>query len=357
MKRTLSILFSIFLISLHLYAQEEGEQETMPEAGEELPPEEEIVIDTGYGDDVSPFRRFIGKFTFGGSVGYGKTYYNHKTPPFSVGYSPDAGTYLYETQGNIGDTIQIFTNWINNVETSGTIISADDAQVPVDTAELKFKAKGNNYPINAFLFFRFDRYRIGGGYSIEFHNVASFKPTTYQDQIAPINPNINLTTWRRWYGLFGAKFYETYDLTFVADLLFGSLNMGGQFNKALINKGLFFNLGISIEYSLSEYFRVFARPNYEYKTYTIAVSESGGTINHKIPAFYINIGATYRIPELPKCRTRLCQVQMNHRHKHNMKHVRSRMHPFWKRQNPNYGENDKKLIKYRWKNRRNIDAY
>jgi len=329
-------------------------QEGAPLVDQEIP--EDVTIEKG-DEDISPFRRILSKFTFGGSVGYGGTYYNHKTSPFSVGYSPNEGTYLYETGGAIGDTIQIWTNWINDVETSGTIISSDDAQVPLDTAEFKFRARGNNYPINAFLFFSFDRYRIGGGYAVEFHNVASFRPNVFADDIAAINPGINLTTWRRWFGMFGATFYDTYDFTFVGDVRFGSLNMGGQFNKALISKGMFFNVGISIEYSVSEYFRVYARPNYEYKGYTIAVSESGASISHRIPAFYFNIGATYRFPELPKCRTRLCQVQMNHRHRHNGKLVRSRMHPFWKRQNPNYGENDKKLVKYRWKNRKKIDAY
>jgi len=116
---------------------------------------------------------------------------------------------------------------------------------------------------------------------------------------------------------------------------------------------LFFNLGVTVERDLSEYFRVFARPSFEVKNYGISLPETGLSLKHNLNAFYLNFGVTYRIPELPRCFHRNCQAQINHAHGN--REYRSRMHPLWKKQNPGYGENSPTLIKYKGKNKRRIN--
>ncbi|MFN7258430.1 MAG: hypothetical protein ACK5TU_00905, partial [Cyclobacteriaceae bacterium] len=119
--------------------------------------------------------------------------------------------------------------------------------------------------------------------------------------------------------------------------------------------GMYYNLGVTIERDLSEYFKVFARPSFEIKSYVLPIPESGLAIDHSMNAFYINIGVTYRIPELPRCFLKDCHVQINHAHGN--REYRSRRHPVYKKQNPGYGENDKTLIKYKGKNKRKLNPY
>ena len=72
-------------------------------------------------------------------------------------------------------------------------------------------------------------------------------------------------------------------------------------------------------------------------------------------AFYVSIGVTYKIPELPRCFLKDCHAQINHAHGN--KEYRSRRHIFYKKQNPGYGENDKTLIKYKGKYKNKLNPY
>jgi hypothetical protein len=87
----------------------------------------------------------------------------------------------------------------------------------------------------------------------------------------------------------------------------------------------------------------------------MTLAETGHSVKQHSNALLWNVGITYSIPELPRCKIKQCQIQINHAHGN--KEYRSRMHPIWKKQNPGYGENNPKLIKYKWRNRKKINAY
>jgi hypothetical protein len=106
---------------------------------------------------------------------------------------------------------------------------------------------------------------------------------------------------------------------------------------------------------MSEYFRLFVRPSYEIRSYTLNFAETGQSIDHKFNAFYINVGATYRIPELRRCFLKTCKAQMNHAHGN--REYRSRVHPIYKKQNPHYGENHPVIIKYKGRNKKKLNPY
>jgi hypothetical protein len=131
--------------------------------------------------------------------------------------------------------------------------------------------------------------------------------------------------------------------------------MGKQFNAALMQKGLYVNFGATFERELSEYFKVFVRPSYEIKGYKMTIPETGQAIPHKLNTFYINLGVTYRLPELPRCFLKTCHAQINHAHGN--KEYRSRRHAFYKKQNPHYGENYPTLIKYKGSNKKKLNPY
>ena len=112
---------------------------------------------------------------------------------------------------------------------------------------------------------------------------------------------------------------------------------------------------MTIERELSEYLRLFVRPSYEIKSYTLSLPEGGQSIEHGMNAFYLNIGVTYSIPDLPKCFIAGCRIQRNHAH--GDREYRSRVHPIYKKQNPEYGENHPDLIKYKGKNKKKMNPY
>jgi hypothetical protein len=159
---------------------------------------------------------------------------------------------------------------------------------------------------------------------------------------------------KKYFGLFGVSFARVDNYLFVAELNVGGFKPGNNFNNSLITKGIYVNLGIVAERELSEYLRVFVRPSYEIKSYTLNLPESNKSILHNFNAFYVNVGVTYTLPELPKCYNKDCQIQINHAHGN--KEYRSRVHPFYKKQNPGYGENNS-LIKYKGRNKKKMNPY
>jgi hypothetical protein len=140
---------------------------------------------------------------------------------------------------------------------------------------------------------------------------------------------------------------------FTVDTNIGNFSPGSNFNSGLIQKSLYYNLGLTVERDFSEYFKVFARPSVELKSYSLAVG--GKSIDHAMNALYLNVGVTYRIPELRRCFKKECRIQINHAHGN--KEYRSRAHKIYEKQNPAYGENDPILIKYKGKNKRKLNPY
>lgn len=301
---------------------------------------------------------FLGNFTISGSIGYGATFYSHKLTTGGLVQSSNLPPLLFDNTFVVIDSIpKGYGNWI----TSPTTVS----NIPVDTATfllgldsvpVTFKARGGNIPLNVMIHYSFDRYRIGGGYSIEPYYDRAYKPNVYKDQIEPYKTDFVISMYRRWYFMLGGEVFRTKRHMIVIDAKVGSYKfLKKQFNLNLIKKGLFFNLGARFERSLSEYVKVYLRPSFEFKNYTVTFPESGYTVTNNIPAFYTDIGLTWRLPDRKKCPIKSCMTQVHHHHGN--KNYRSRAHPFWKWQNPDYGQNYPKLVKYKGKNKKKINPY
>ena len=182
-----------------------------------------------------------------------------------------------------------------------------------------------------------------------------FHPITYGDQIGDFKPSGSTGFMKKYFGLLGVSFYRLNEYLFTADANIGGFKPGKNFDYSLIKKGIYVNIGVTIEREISEYLRAFVRPSFDYKKYTLSLQGSPNTIDHHINAFYLNAGLTYTLPELRKCFHKECRVQINHAHGN--KEYRSRVHPIYKKQNPGYGENDPTLIKYKGKNKKKLNPY
>lgn len=298
------------------------------------------------------FRKLLSKLNFGLSTGYGSTVFRHQLDGFALHQPASGGPVLF----NPNSPSDGYTNWFNRKVPSATAINPGDFLVNSDTTEIGFRSKSLTIPLKATVHVEFSgRYRIGGGYSFDFVNLGDFKPLTYRNDLRNFDPGLSNFFLKKYFVMLGASVYRYDNYLLTVDANIGGYSLGKNFDKAVITKGLFFNLGTTIEREMSEYFRLFVRPSYELKNYSLAFTESGQSIKHRFNAFYIHVGATYRIPELRRCFLKECRIQINHAHGN--REYRSRVHPIWKKQNPHYGENYPNLIKYKGKNKRKLNPY
>lgn len=298
-----------------------------------------------------PFRFLLSKIHVSLSTGFGRTNFKHKFEGFGIIQQPDSVPLIFSST----NTSARYVNWFNTVTPSNNATAAGSFLVNSDTAKIGFKARTINIPIKGTLHIEFDRYRIGGGYSYEFVNIGAFRPISYENKIDPFPAQANNFFLKKYFGMIGAMVYRYNEYTLVVDANIGGYKLGNNFNSSLIKKGLYYNLGATAEREFSEYFRVFVRPSYEVKNYKLTTPEASRTITHRFNAVYLNIGATYRLPELRRCPLKDCHAQLNHAHGN--REYRSRRHPIWKKQNPHYGENYPTLIKYKGKNKNKLNPY
>lgn len=297
-----------------------------------------------------PLRSVFKNVKFSASIGVGNTFFRHKLDGFGVfqrtGYEPR----IFPLGVN---PVPHYSNWVNTVISDSLAVLPDSYLVSADTAKLGFKGNGFNIPLHVTIHYEIKKIRIGAGYGIEPMFIGNMKPITYTDKIGSFKPVDHAGIMKKYYGMVGYSFYRFQNYLFTGNLQIGGYKPGKNFANDLIKKGMNVNLSVTIEREISEYWRLFAKPSLDFKNYTLTLPEK--SIKHNINAAYLQLGLTYSIPDLPKCFHKECKIQMNHAHGN--KEYRSRVHPFYKKQNPNYGENYPTLIKYKGKNKRKLNPY
>lgn len=296
-------------------------------------------------------RNLLSLFHFGLSTGLGLTTFKHSLDGFSI-YQPASGNPVVynEAQPTVG-----LTNWFNTATSGSLAINPGDFTVNSADEDIGFKSKSFNIPLRATVHVEFKRFRIGGGYAFEFTKVGEFKPISFSKQINTFSPEVSSFFLKKYFALIGASVYRYDQYLLTIDANIGGYGLGNKFDMGVISKSLYFNLGATVERELSEYFKLFVRPSYDIKSYDLSIAETGQSIKHKFNAFYVNVGVSYRIPELRKCFIKTCKAQNNHAHGN--KEYRSRAHPIHKKQNPQTGENYPELIKYKGKNKNKLNPY
>ena len=308
-------------------------------------------LDNFYADIKKRPLSFLRIFRFSLSTGYGNTFFSHELSGYGIYQAPGQAPTIFP--GATPTTR--YSNWVNERVLDNSANDPAAFLVLSDTTKLGFTGNAANIPIKATIHFEFmKRYRIGIGYSYEYMSIGKFSPTNYANLIGTMTPTNSSGFMSRFFGLEGVSFYRTGNYLFTGDLQIGSYSPG-NFDQSLATTGVYVNAGVTVERELSEYLRLFVRPSYEIKSYTLNLPEGGSSIAHSMNALNVNIGISYRIPELPKCFKADCRIQINHAHGN--KEYRSRVHPIYKKQNPNYGENHPELIKYKGKNKKMLNPY
>lgn len=305
------------------------------------------------------FSNFIGGFSLHASTGYGIAFQSHEINGPGLFQQKDGNVYLFDNFYTIGgDTLETgYSGWVNNAQPSSRIpIGDEDFFLGTDTVAVKYKGRGGSIPISATISYTFDRYRFGGGITYEQSFSAKYYPNVQSNSLAPFRPEFITSSIIRYYGYVGGEVYRSKRHTIAVDAMVGTYKFGKKnFNREQIKTKLFVNLGVSFERSLSEYFKVYVRPSAEFKGYDLSIPGLGYSVGHSMPALYLNIGAVIRMPDLNKCPVSQCRTQINHRHGDRV--YRSKVHPFWKWQDPDYGQNYPELIKYKGKNKKKKNPY
>ncbi|MDN5216783.1 hypothetical protein QQ020_32230 [Fulvivirgaceae bacterium BMA12] len=313
--------------------------------------------DPGFNPDkvepqTSAFRKFMTNFSFNLQAGYGRTFYTHDIPQLAILRNNGEILITEDDNPGVNNPISAYRYWLNDPQEINTTFNTNDQLISSDSTTLRMTGRGNNIPLTFSIHYTIkEKFRIGGGATFELHSISKvgLKST---DTLGTYQSNYKSTIFKRYFGLVGYRFLAFRNLSYVAEARVGSFNLGNKYNSSLIQKGLFFDVGVSIEKHLSEYFRVTLRPSVEMKNYTMTFPDSEIALKHKMITPYVSIGASYSIPELKRCPIKSCHIQINH--VHGGKEYRSRRHPFYKKQNPNYGENYPQLFRYKGKNKRKL---
>lgn len=302
-------------------------------------------------EGVGLFRRVFSKLTFGISTGYGSTIFKHDLAGYGVIQNNGMAPVIFPSSSPATP----YANWVNRFEASSVTAQPGAFRASGDTTSLGFRSKSFNIPLRATVHLDFEKVRIGGGYSFEYTHMGAFTPISYSDRISSFRTDFSSFFLQKYFVLIGGTVYRYNEYLLVVDANIGGYSLGKNFDQGEIQRGVFVNLGAAVERELSEYFRLFVRPSFEIKSYKLGAPETTLSLTHKFNAFTINVGATYRIPELRRCVFKNCHAQLNHAHGN--KEYRSRVHPIYKKQNPHYGENHPNLIKYKGKNKRKLSPY
>lgn len=330
----------------------------------------------------SPFRVFINKFSFTLTTGYAQTTYSHDLSGVYF-FQNAGGQYVFSNQSDIDQTeVVAYGNWLNDPSIGlefpfGFIESTydtpydylpnpvfnpalADAPVLIDTDEtpLSFRGASRGIPVNLSMHFNFKNFRIGGNFMYERHYIRELQPSVLESSIRSYIPNFSATNYIRYGGLLGYKFYEFWNYDFATEVQVGKIKSGSQFNSGVITRGLYTNVGISIENVWSEYFRLIFKPSFEFKNYTIDIPDVT-SIKHRYPTFFMQVGVSINIPEIPRSPMKSDHTQLKHVYTDPQtgKRREVRGQPIWKKQNPKVGQNHRRLWRYKKKNKKKLNPY
>ncbi len=310
-----------------------------------------------------PLRAFFNKFSINLSTGYGRTFYRHNLGEHSYLRNNQGSFMIPGSSVSPNTRVMAYSNWFSGLDT--TLVDIGDAPESEtkgykflsggDTTNIAMKGGGYQIPLQLSVYYNLFRLRLGGGVGLHFHSANIPQPENFLSRFP--EPGRVKSVMSFYYVLLGYSVYEYYDNAFAIDVRLGKINMGGGFDKTSIEPSNFVNIGVSLEKVISEYFRIYLRPAYEIKSYTVNLP-TGPLMTHQNNAFHLTLGVSINYPDLPRSPIRNDKIQMRHYISDPMGNKKEfRGQPFWRKQDPKIGELYPELIKAKRKRqaqRRNL---
>lgn len=305
---------------------------------------------------TSPVRKLLNRFNLSVEKSYGYFSYQNPLEGVSVIRNP-RNDLLYIVpigQESLSQPENAFSNWFNRFTEVNIPRIDDDSQiVRTDTASFVYRNSGRYNPLTLRLSFSIkkldkghyertgekkylddDMLRIGGGIGWGKHK---FRHPSSEQDVDPLLrryqlPDTRLST-TKMFGSVTYNFYTLGDFSMLADVYGGVWKIKqSQVNSSSINYEPFFNVGLMFQTKFSKYFKGYIRPSFEMRSYTL--SNEVISTQHKYSIFSIDLGLIFKYPVYPRNKYSADMVQMEH--VFNGKLYRGR--PFYKKQNPRYGQ-------------------
>lgn len=299
----------------------------------------------------SGFRKVLNKFSLTVLPGYGRTFYRQGLKDVAF---LERGTALYLLPEASNNTAG-YQDFLNSPLLISPIIAQPGDRIIAanDSTAFNFTGSGYNLPISANLQFVHGKFRLGGGIAYEFHKLGTFEAETPSGTLK-LTPVKDKTTFKRFFGSAAYRFYDYRYTSLAAEVKVGTLKRGKAFDLNYITEGgLTAELGINIEKNFSEYLRLVGKVAYEIKSYKNNIPELAVDLKTRQPGLYFSLGMSINFPEIRRCPIPRCRIQT--KHVHGNKEYRG--HPLTKIQTPGYGENHRKLLRYKRKNKKKINPF
>lgn len=315
--------------------------------GEKKFKELQFPLETIYAEtDRHLFRELCSKITFSLSTGKGWHHFSHEIKGVGVYQSDTLGPLLVGT--NLPRPPSGVSSWISDVKTRDLPQQTAPGEfLTIPDTSFRFDSRTTGVPYQLQASVKVRKFRVGAGIGFDIVRNSVFRQNIPTGQAAelplannlirPVSLSKGDISISRFFGYAGYDFYKIGKFSFSADLMAGRVYPGRNFNAAVVTPGLFYNGGLNTRFQLSEYVSLFVRPSLERKNYTVNTGLPVPEIRHNINSTYLNFGINYSVPALPRCYISACRAQLDHGHGN--RQYRSRVHPFFRKQNPGYGEN------------------
>lgn len=317
---------------------------------------------------VSPVRQFLNKFNLQLEKSIGYFSYQNELTDVSIVRNPRGDQLFIVPLGEEGNGVgpfNAYSNWFSDLDPHDVYRIDDDAQiVRTDTASFVYKNNGRINPWTLRLSFSFKQidknhlkrtgeripsdkelFRLGVGISagsLKFRNTVNYQEV--DDRIGNFElPQTKISTTK----LFGSLTYNAY--TFIDFSVMPDVSAGvWKTNKSALNQELvtydpFFNIGIILEKQISKYFKLYMRPSFEVRKYTL--TNDVLAVSHSYNIFSLDLGMLIKYPTYPRNKHGANRVQMEHVFNGRIYRGRSIFQP----QNPRtgqFGQSRKKRVKY-----------
>ena len=196
----------------------------------------------------SPIRAFLNKFSLTVSTGYGRTFYSHDLSS-NVLETPN-GPVIVGNYSITPDSVHYtgIINWLNAPEVVQGAARFDTTYqlLSRDSAAIGYSGIGNSLPLRLTLTFDINRFRIGGGFIYELHSVKPLQPLEIGKM--PYQPNFGSTSFKRFFFTMSSEIYNLKGWMYNLDIEIGKVIYGKTYDKTALQNGVYFNLGVPIEY-------------------------------------------------------------------------------------------------------------
>lgn len=296
--------------------------------------------------DANLFRKIASHFSAELAIGYGSTRYRQNLDAYKIFSSNDRLTLL--TEDSLGNSVGI-SNWLNNGQMTDTINTEDailyqssknelaqSRPYLIDSLEKRLTGGGAAIPISLKVHFNYDRFRAGAGATFEFNSKAKLSLKGFPNYIGTYESDFKRFFTKKYYVTAGVRYYDFWDLSYYADVEFGSFRVSSSaFPASTVSTSNYWNISLPIEKNLSEYFKIVVRPSVDLKSIH-TMMPTGASLKTNMWNVQVQLGVRMSFPLFKRCPIDNCRAQKEHKHIDK----KFRGQPLHKWQNPKIGQND-----------------